>query len=72
MIDGSNPMDLFRQLIKQIIFNTKIQLKNLVLRLFINEPTAEAAAKLQDYLIFGLLVLIGKSKEALVKEKEKE
>ena len=72
MIDGSNPMDLFRQLIKQIIFNTKIQLKNLVLRLFINEPTAEAAAKLQDYLIFGLLVLIGKSKEALVKEEEKE
>ena len=65
-------MDLFRQLIKQIIFNTKIQLKNLVLRLFINEPTAEAAAKLQDYLIFGLLVLIGKSKEALVKEEEKE
>ena len=72
MSDGSNPMDLFRQLIKQIIFNTKIQLKNLVLRLFINEPTAEAAAKLQDYLIFGLLVLIGKSKEALVKEEEKE
>ena len=42
-----------------------------MLQLFINEPTSEGAAKPQDYLMLGLpLLTIGKSKEALVKEKE--
>lgn len=61
-MDESNPMDFFRQLVKQIILNMKIKVENSVVRLFINEPTGEPTAKPQYYLMLRLpLLTIGKS-----------
>lgn len=72
-LDESNPLDFFRQLIKQIILNMKITIENSVVRLFINEPTGEPSAKPQYYLMFRLpLVALGKSEEAPKQQEDTE
>ena len=62
----NNPMDFFRQLVKQIIMNMKVRITSSAVRLFINQPTPSqhTPKKPQYYLMMRApQVSIGKSED---------
>ncbi len=73
-INEDNPMDFFRQLVKQIILNIRFRADNSVVRLFMNEPTKELGSnKPQYYLMFRVpLLTLGKSEQVFAQKEDEE
>lgn len=66
----SNPMDFFRQLVKQIILNMKIRLENTAVRLFINEPKRDSRKPQYYLLLRAPLLSLAKSEDFQLPLKE--
>jgi hypothetical protein len=66
-ISENSPLDFFRQLVKQMLLNMLIKFENVVIRLFINEPSESnpsTTTKPQYYLMFRVpLLTLGKSED---------
>lgn len=66
-------MDFFRQLVKQMLLNMLIKIENVVVRLFINEPSQSNTAKPQYFLMFRMPFLsVGKAEDAPHTQKDVE
>jgi hypothetical protein len=65
-ISENSPLDFFRQLVKQMLLNMLIKFDNVVIRLFINEPSEKISTKPQYYLMFRVpLLTFGKAEDSV-------